>query len=61
MANAIDQQNVNPLCRKCIRSCRQPANVTLCDCRRFVPYPFKIATAPTEQLGLFKANDDLND
>lgn len=61
MKKTTDNQDCNPLCRKCVRSCRQPLSVTLCDCRRFTPFPFKIAAAPTEQLGLFSSDNDSAD
>jgi len=44
---------VNPFCRRCARTCRQPANVVLCDCPRFRPWPFPITPIGKEQLELF--------
>ncbi|WP_162148568.1 hypothetical protein [Desulfuromonas sp. TF] len=43
----------NPLCGKCRRPCRQPAEVVLVDCPRFLPYPFKVAKHRFDQLDLF--------
>jgi hypothetical protein len=43
----------NALCRRCVRSCRQPAGVLLLDCPRFLSLPFKIAEPSFAQLDLF--------
>ncbi|MBW2186554.1 MAG: hypothetical protein JRG71_09210 [Deltaproteobacteria bacterium] len=47
----VDQ--FNPLCEKCIRSCRQPAGCKLLECPRFSPRPFKLKPQPKKQLNLF--------
>ncbi len=46
-------KNVNPLCGRCVRRCRQDAGIVLVDCPRFVPRPFKIAEHRFDQLDLF--------
>lgn len=43
----------NPLCVKCRRSCRQPVEIVLVDCPRFLPYPFKVVKHRFDQLDLF--------
>lgn len=43
----------NPLCGKCLRSCKQPATVLLVECPRFRAMPFKVARHRFEQLDLF--------
>lgn len=43
----------NPLCAKCVRTCRQPLAVLLLECPRFRPFPFKIEKNRYEQLELF--------
>ncbi|BCR06522.1 hypothetical protein DESUT3_35910 [Desulfuromonas versatilis] len=43
----------NALCRKCIRSCKQPGEALLLDCPRFQPRPFKVAEHRFDQLDLF--------
>ena len=54
MIKVISRKECNALCRKCVRTCRQPAAVLLLDCPRFLPRPFKIAEHRFEQLELFK-------
>ncbi len=53
MVKIISLKECNHLCRKCVRTCRQPAAVLLLDCPRFLPRPFKIAEHRFIQLGLF--------
>lgn len=47
------REESNPLCARCIRTCRQPLAVRLLECPRFKPFPFKITAPPEQQLGLF--------
>lgn len=44
---------LNPLCAKCLRSCKQPAAALLVECPRFFPLPFKVARHRFDQLDLF--------
>ena len=48
----------NPLCVKCLRSCKQPAVALLVECPRFFPLPFKVARHRFDQLGLFEEERD---
>lgn len=43
----------NPLCAKCLRSCKQPATALLLECPRFFPLPFKVERHRFDQLSLF--------
>jgi len=45
--------DLNPLCAKCLRSCKQPATALLVECPRFFPLPFKVARHRFDQLALF--------
>lgn len=45
---------INKLCRRCIRQCRQPASMVMLECPRFLPRPFKSETLEFTQLDLFK-------
>lgn len=47
---------LNPLCVKCLRSCKQPATALLVECPRFFPLPFKVARHRFDQLDLFDDN-----
>jgi hypothetical protein len=49
-------EEFNTLCRKCRRSCRQPAGALLIDCPRFFPFPFKVDRHRYDQLELFHDN-----
>lgn len=49
----LTRSECNSLCRRCVRSCRQPADALLIDCPRFHPFPFKIADPKYRQLDLF--------
>ena len=44
---------INALCRKCLRSCRQAPGAVLVDCPRFQPRPFKVKEHRFDQLDLF--------
>lgn len=47
------EQECNPLCRKCLRPCKQPVTCLLVECPRFYPMPFKVAKHRYVQLSLF--------
>jgi hypothetical protein len=47
--------DVNSLCKRCVRSCRQTSAITLVECPRFQPRPFKITAYRFDQLDLFGA------
>jgi len=51
---SVDAVNINPLCAKCLRPCKQPAAALLVECPRFFPLPFKVARHRFDQLDLFK-------
>ncbi|MBN2644577.1 MAG: hypothetical protein JXR59_03765 [Desulfuromonadaceae bacterium] len=53
MKNASSPEKFNPLCEKCVRSCRQPFGSKLLECPRFLPRPFKLSPPPAKQLDLF--------
>lgn len=53
----LARQDANPLCRKCVRRCRQSATVLLLECPRFRPFPFKIQICRYEQLELFREQE----
>lgn len=48
----------NPLCAKCLRSCKQSPTVVLIECPRFFPMPFKVERHRFDQLGLFGEDAD---
>jgi hypothetical protein len=50
----VDRKDINRLCAKCLRTCRQPAEVVLVDCPRYLPRPFKVAEYRYDQMDLFK-------
>ncbi len=47
------EEQVNKLCRKCVRTCRQGESILLLDCPRFLPRPFKSEELKFVQLDLF--------
>jgi hypothetical protein len=53
MAQPPSTEELNPLCEKCVRPCRQPLGTKLVECPRFSPRPFKLAAPPRKQLDLF--------
>ncbi|PLY07116.1 MAG: hypothetical protein C0624_03775 [Desulfuromonas sp.] len=55
MGKTPSKSNCNPLCKKCLRNCRQPQQVVLVDCPRFMPLPFKVDKHVYDQLDLFAA------
>ncbi len=44
---------INKLCRRCIRQCKQPVSIVLLHCPRFQPRPFKSEEFRFKQLDLF--------
>lgn len=50
--------SLNPLCAKCLRTCKQPAATVLVECPRFFPMPFKVEKHRFVQLDLFKDEKD---
>lgn len=53
MRRTIPREAYNPLCRRCLRNCRQPEHVLLLECPRFLPRPFKSPEYAFSQLNLF--------
>lgn len=53
MASRSDDKSINPLCRKCLRDCKQPAANLLVECPRYFPMPFKVEKHRYDQMGLF--------
>jgi hypothetical protein len=48
-----NQPEINKLCRRCIRQCKQPDSIVMLDCPRFQPRPFKSEELKFDQLDLF--------
>jgi len=46
-------EEINRLCKGCLRECKQPACVLLLECPRYLKRPFKIASHRFDQLDLF--------
>lgn len=46
-------EEINKLCLRCIRQCKQPAAMLMLECPRFQPRPFKSAEHKFQQLDLF--------
>jgi len=44
---------INKLCRRCVRSCKQPVTMVMLACPRFQPRPFKSEELRFQQLELF--------
>ena len=44
---------INKLCQRCIRHCKQPASILMLDCPRYQPRPFKSEELKFTQLDLF--------
>ncbi len=44
---------INKLCKRCIRHCKQPASMLMLECPRFQPRPFKSDNHKFEQMDLF--------
>ena len=54
----IKQPEINKLCRRCIRQCKQPVSIVMLECPRFQPRPFKSEELKFEQLDLFGKESD---
>ncbi len=50
-------KSINPLCLKCLRHCKQPANNLLLECPRYFPLPFKVEKLRFDQLDLFDGEE----
>ncbi len=48
-----NQSEINKLCQRCIRKCKQPDSIIMLDCPRFQPRPFKSEVLKFEQMDLF--------
>ena len=46
-------EEVNKLCRRCLRQCKQPTEMLMLECPRFEPRPFKSQEHKFQQLDLF--------
>ncbi len=46
-------QDINKLCLRCVRHCKQAASMVMLECPRFQPRPFKSDSHKFEQLDLF--------
>jgi hypothetical protein len=46
--------DINKLCRRCIRQCKQPEVIVMLECPRFQARPFKSEKLRFEQLDLFE-------
>ncbi len=47
------QPQINKLCQRCIRHCKQPLSIVMLECPRFQPRPFKSENHKYKQLDLF--------
>jgi hypothetical protein len=54
---SVKQSGNNPLCEKCLRTCKQPAGTLLISCPRYLPRPFKVKVHRFAQLDLFGERD----
>jgi pullulanase/glycogen debranching enzyme len=57
MKSSPDASIINPLCLKCLRSCKQPAANLLIACPRYFPLPFKVDKHRFDQMGLFDGDE----
>ncbi len=48
-----NQFEINKLCRRCIRPCKQPDSIIMLNCPRLQPRPFKSEVLKFEQMDLF--------
>jgi hypothetical protein len=46
--------DINKLCQRCIRQCKQPEAIVMLECPRFQARPFKSEQLKFEQLDLFE-------
>lgn len=47
-------EEINKLCKRCIRHCKQADTIVMLECPRFQPRPFKSQEHKFQQLDLFK-------
>ena len=47
------KEDINKLCSRCIRTCKQPAAMLMLECPRFQPRPFKSEKCKFQQMDLF--------
>jgi hypothetical protein len=57
MKTSSDVRAFNPLCEKCLRSCKQPAGNLLLECPRYFPLPFKVEKLRYDQMSLFDGDE----
>jgi hypothetical protein len=57
MSRKPEPKPCNKLCAKCLRHCKQPEEVLLVDCPRFLPFPFKVEKNRYEQIDLFGSEE----
>lgn len=48
-----NRPEINKLCSRCIRQCKQLDSIVMLDCPRFQPRPFKSEKLKFEQMDLF--------
>ena len=48
---------INTLCQRCVRFCKQPASMLLLSCPRYQKRPFAVEKLRFEQLDLFERRD----
>lgn len=48
-----EEDDINKLCRHCVRGCKQPSCIVMLDCPRFQPRPFKSEQHKFQQMDLF--------
>ncbi|MFO7577424.1 MAG: hypothetical protein R6W66_06820 [Pelovirga sp.] len=48
---------INKLCQRCVRYCKQPASMLLLSCPRYQKRPFAVEKLRFEQLDLFDRRD----
>jgi hypothetical protein len=46
-------EEMNKLCRRCIRQCKQSVSIVMLECPRFQPRPFKSEEFKFKQMNLF--------
>ncbi len=49
-----EKQEMNKLCRRCIRYCKQSQEILLLSCPRYMQRPFVAEELKFRQLGLFE-------
>ena len=58
MTHSPDDKTINPLCRKCLRECKQPVTNLLVECPRYFPMPFKVEKHKYDQMRLFGEEEE---